>query len=53
VRGLVGRARESGLAVVVSTQQLPCEPLLRKALLGAGALFAQRLRQNACGGVTN
>jgi hypothetical protein len=35
---LLLQAREARLAVVVSTQQLPKEPVLRKALLGAGAL---------------
>jgi hypothetical protein len=40
---LLLQAREARLAVVVSTQQLPREPLLRKALLGAGALFAHQV----------
>jgi Helicase HerA, central domain len=35
---LLLQAREARLAVVVSTQQLPRDPVLRKALLGAGAL---------------
>jgi uncharacterized protein DUF87 len=35
---LLLQAREARLAVVVSTQQLPKEPVLRKALLGAGVL---------------
>jgi hypothetical protein len=35
---LLLQAREARLAVVISTQQLPKEPVLRKALLGAGVL---------------
>ncbi|MGI9147414.1 MAG: type IV secretory system conjugative DNA transfer family protein [Chloroflexota bacterium] len=35
---LLLQAREASLAVVISTQQLPKEPVLRKALLGAGVL---------------
>jgi hypothetical protein len=35
---LLLQAREARLAIVVSTQQLPKEPVLRKALLGAGVL---------------
>ncbi len=40
---LLLQAREARLAVVVSTQQLPREPVLRKALLGAGALVAHQV----------
>ncbi len=40
---LLLQAREARLAVVVSTQQLPKEPVLRKALLGAGALVAHQV----------
>jgi hypothetical protein len=40
---LLLQAREARLAVVVSTQQLPREAVLRKALLGAGALFAHQI----------
>jgi hypothetical protein len=40
---LLLQAREALLAVVVSTQQLPKEPVLRKALLGAGALVAHQV----------
>jgi hypothetical protein len=40
---LLLQAREARFAVVVSTQQLPREPVLRKALLGAGALMAHQV----------
>lgn len=40
---LLLQAREARLAVVVSTQQLPKEPVLRKALLGAGALVVHQV----------
>src|SRR5437660_100923 len=40
---LLLQAREARLAVVVSTQQLPREPVLRKALLGAGALIVSQV----------
>lgn len=40
---LLLQAREARLAVVVSTQQLPREPVLRKALLGAGALIVHQI----------
>ena len=40
---LLLQAREARLAVVVSTQQLPKEPVLRKALLGVGALVAHQV----------
>ena len=40
---LLLQAREARLAVVVSTQQLPREPVLRKALLGAGALVVHQV----------
>jgi hypothetical protein len=40
---LLLQAREACLAVVVSTQQLPKEPVLRKALLGVGALVAHQV----------
>ena len=40
---LLLQAREARLAVVVSTQQLPREPVLRKALLGAGTLVAHQV----------
>jgi hypothetical protein len=40
---LLLQAREARLAVVVSTQQLPREAVLRKALLGAGALLAHQV----------
>jgi hypothetical protein len=40
---LLLQAREARLAVVVSTQQLPREPVLRKALLSAGALIAHQI----------
>jgi hypothetical protein len=40
---LLLQAREARLAVVVSTQQLPKEPVLRKALLGAGALLVHQV----------
>src|SRR5439155_12046057 len=40
---LLLQAREARLAVVVSTQQLPKEPVLRKALLGAGALIVHQV----------
>jgi hypothetical protein len=40
---LLLQAREARLAVVVSTQQLPREPMLRKALLGAGALLVHQV----------
>lgn len=40
---LLLQAREARLAVVVSTQQLPREPVLRKALLGAGALLLHQV----------
>jgi len=40
---LLLQAREARLAVTVSTQQLPKEPVLRKALLGAGALIVHQV----------
>lgn len=40
---LLLQAREARLAVVVSTQQLPKEPVLRKALLGASALLIHQV----------
>jgi hypothetical protein len=40
---LLLQAREARLAVVVSTQQLPKEPVLRKALLGAGVLGVHQI----------
>src|SRR5207248_8625716 len=40
---LLLQAREARLAVVVSTQQLPKEPVLRKALLGAGSLIVHQV----------
>jgi hypothetical protein len=40
---LLLQAREARLAVAVSTQQLPKEPVLRKALLGAGALIVHQV----------
>ena len=40
---LLLQAREARLAVVVSTQQLPKEPVLRKALLGVGALVVHQV----------
>jgi type IV secretory pathway TraG/TraD family ATPase VirD4 len=40
---LLLQAREARLAVAVSTQQLPKEAVLRKALLGAGALIAHQV----------
>jgi hypothetical protein len=40
---LLLQAREARLAVVISTQQLPREPGLRKALLGAGALAVHQV----------
>lgn len=40
---LLLQAREAHLAVVVSTQQLPKEPVLRKALLGVGSLLVHQM----------
>ncbi len=40
---LLHQAREARLAVVVSTQQLPRDQVLRKALLGAGALIVHQV----------
>lgn len=40
---LLLQAREAELAVVVCTQQLPRDPVLRKALLGAGILIAHQI----------
>jgi hypothetical protein len=40
---LLLQAREARLAVVVSTQQLPRDAALRKALLGAGALVTHQV----------
>jgi hypothetical protein len=40
---LLLQAREARLAVVISTQQLPREAVLRKALLGAGVLIAHQV----------
>jgi Helicase HerA, central domain len=40
---LLLQAREARLAVVVSTQQLPRDQVLRKALLGAGALIVHQI----------
>jgi hypothetical protein len=40
---LLLQAREARLAVVVSTQQLPKEPVLRKGLLSAGLLLAHQI----------
>jgi hypothetical protein len=40
---LLLQAREAQLAVVVSTQQLPKDVVLRKALLGAGALVVHQM----------
>jgi len=40
---LLLQAREARLAVVVSTQQLPRDQVLRKALVGAGALLVHQV----------
>lgn len=40
---LLLQAREAQLAVVVSTQQLPRDTVLRKAVLGAGCLIAHQI----------
>lgn len=40
---LLLQAREAALAVVVCTQQLPRDAVLRKALLGAGILIAHQI----------
>jgi hypothetical protein len=40
---LLLQVREARLAVVVSAQQLPRDPVLRKALLGAGALVVHQV----------
>jgi hypothetical protein len=40
---LLLQSREARLAVVVSTQQLPKEPVLRKGLLSAGVLLAHQI----------
>jgi hypothetical protein len=40
---LLLQAREARMALVISTQQLPREPMLRKALLGAGALIVHQV----------
>ena len=40
---LLLQAREARLSVVVSAQQLPRDPVLRKALLGSGALLVHQV----------